>query len=95
VLLAIDYETGKVRWRRESGTGRVSPGILTTAGNLLFTGDASGNLLALDPADGKVLWHSRPGGSMNNGPITYQIDGRQFIVIAVDDVLYAWSLPED
>jgi hypothetical protein len=32
---------------------------------------------------------------MNNGPITYQIDGRQFIVIAVDDVLYAWSLPED
>lgn len=95
VLLAIDYETGKVRWRRESGTGGVSPGILTTAGNLLFTGDASGNLLALDPGDGKVLWHSRPGGSMNNGPMTYQIDGRQFIVAAADDVLYAWSLPED
>jgi alcohol dehydrogenase (cytochrome c) len=95
VLLALDYQTGKVRWRRESGSGRGSPGILTTAGGLLFTGDTSGNLVALDAADGKALWHSRPGGSMNNGPMTYQIDGRQYVVTAADDVLYAWTLPED
>jgi alcohol dehydrogenase (cytochrome c) len=93
-LLALDYQTGKVRWRRESGTGRGSPGVLTTAGHLLFTADASGNLLALDPSDGKVLWHSRAGGTMNNGPMSYEVDGKQYVVMNVDDVLYAWTLPE-
>ncbi len=95
VLLALDYQTGKVRWRRESGTGRGSPGILTTAGRLLFTGDTGGNTLALDAADGKALWHTRPGGIMNNGPITYELDGRQYILTAADDMLFAWALPED
>lgn len=94
VLLAIDYKTGKVRWRREIGAGYATPGLLTTAGGLLFTGDSEGNVLALDPADGKALWHTRPGGGMNNGPITYTLDGRQYIVTAADDMLFAWALPE-
>ena len=74
-LLALDYQTGKVVWRRESGAGIGSPGILTTAGHLLFTGDVSGNLLALDPATGQVLWHTRGGGNLSNPPMTYQLDG--------------------
>jgi alcohol dehydrogenase (cytochrome c) len=95
VLLAIDYQTGDIRWRRDGGSGRGSPGILTTAGHLLFTGDAEGNLLALDPDNGKALWHTRPGGTMSNGPMTYEIGGRQFVVTAADDMLYAWTLPGD
>jgi alcohol dehydrogenase (cytochrome c) len=92
VLLALDYRTGKIRWSRESGNGRGYPGILTTAGHLLFTGDISGNLLALDPSDGHVLWHTRPGGVLNSAPMTYQLDGTQYVLTGIDGVLYAWSL---
>jgi alcohol dehydrogenase (cytochrome c) len=95
VLLALDYQTGKVRWRQEMGSGRGSPGVLTTAGHLLFTGDLGGNLLALDPSDGKILWHTRGGGTMDNGPMTYEVHGRQYVVTAVNNMLYAWSLPQN
>jgi alcohol dehydrogenase (cytochrome c) len=92
VLLALDYRTGKICWSRESGRGLGYPGILTTAGHLLFTGDIFGNLLALDPADGQVLWHTRPGGVLNSAPMTYQLDGTQYVLTGIDGVLYAWSL---
>jgi alcohol dehydrogenase (cytochrome c) len=93
VLLALDYQTGKIRWQRESGKGLGGASVLTTAGNLLFTADASGNLLALDPANGHVLWHTRPGGLVDYAaPMTYQLDGTQYVVTGVDGVLYAWTL---
>jgi alcohol dehydrogenase (cytochrome c) len=92
ILLAVDYQTGKIAWKRESGKGYDHAGILTTAGHLLFTGDASGNLLALDPSNGDVLWHTRPGEIQDPAPITYQLDGTQYIVTGVDGVMYAWTL---
>ncbi len=92
VLLALDYRTGKVAWERKEGKGMNFSGILTTAGHLLFTGDSSGNLLALDPSNGDVLWHTRLGGPMDPAPITYQLDGTQYVVAGVDGVMYAWSL---
>jgi alcohol dehydrogenase (cytochrome c) len=92
-LVAIDYQTGKIRWSREEDSGVSYPGILTTAGHLLFTADVNGNLLALDPESGKVRWHAYGGGLMNSSPMTYQWAGRQFVLTAVDTVLYAWALP--
>jgi len=93
VLLALDYKTGKPAWKREGGKGYAQAGVLTTAGHLLFTADASGNLLALDPSTGKVLWHTRPGGTaLDPAPITYELDGTQYIVTGADSVLYAWTL---
>jgi acido-empty-quinoprotein group A len=94
VLAAIDYQTGKVRWSRELGPGEGVAGILTMAGRLLFTADNAGNLLALDPATGKTLWRSYGGGRMAASPMTYELDGRQYVIMGVDGVLYAWSLPE-
>lgn len=94
-LEAIDYQTGKLRWQRPSGDGMSTQGILTTAGHLLFTGDTSGNLLALDVADGRALWHTRLGGNLSNAPMTYEVDGRQYVLMAVNDVLYAWSIEND
>ena len=94
VLVALDYQTGKPRWSRKNGSGRGAAGILTTAGGLLFTGDTEGNLLVLDAESGKVLWHTAPGGSLSSSPMTYQLDGRQYVLTGVDGVLYAWSLPE-
>ncbi len=94
-LKAIDYQTGKVAWSRDlSGRGFGWPGILTTAGKLLFTADDWGNLLALDPATGRTLWHIYAGGTLSSSPMTYELDGRQYVLIPVDSVVYAWALPE-
>jgi acido-empty-quinoprotein group A len=92
-LRALDYRTGKVVWNHELGNGESLSGILTTRGGLLFTADNSGNLLAMDPATGKTLWHLNAGGRMDASPMTYQLDGRQYLIMAVQDVLYAFALP--
>ena len=91
---AVDYRTGSVVWNHEIGNGESIAGILTTAGHLLFTADNSGNLLALDPATGKTLWHLNVGGHLVASPMTYQLDGRQYLIIPVQDILYAFALPE-
>ena len=93
-LRALDYRTGKVVWNHETGETENSAGILTTAGHLLFSADTSGNLLALDPATGKTLWHLNAGGRMAASPMTYELDGRQYALFAVQDVLYAFALPD-
>ena len=95
MLKAIDLKTGKVRWSHDyRGTGNVS-GLLTTAGKLLFGGDTSGHFIAFDPASGKILWHAGVGASISNGPISYELDNRQYIVAAADDMLYAFALPSE
>ena len=94
LLVAIDYRTGKIRWTKEQGEGAAHPGILTTAGHLLITGDVSGNLLVLDPEDGRTLWHIYAGGLLGSSPMTYELEGRQYILTAVDSVVYAWALPQ-
>ncbi len=71
VLEGIDTKTGDVKWRHELGEGEDTAGILTTAGKLLFTADNSENLIILDPATGKTLWHTRVGGRMVASPMTY------------------------
>jgi alcohol dehydrogenase (cytochrome c) len=92
-LRALDYKTGKVVWNHELGNGGTIAGILTTAGHLLFTADNSGNLLALDPATGKTLWHLNVGGDLMASPMTYQLDGRQYLIVPIQDNLYAFALP--
>jgi len=94
-LKAIDYQTGKVRWERDmSGGGKSGwPNILTTAGHLVFTPDSSGQALALDPATGKVLWRAYTGGTATMAPMTYELDGKQYVVTPADSVMYAWTLP--
>jgi acido-empty-quinoprotein group A len=92
-LRALDYRTGKVVWNHELGDRESLAGILTTAGHLLFSADNSGNLLALDPTTGKTLWHLNAGGPMQASPMTYELDGRQYLIMAVQNILYAFALP--
>jgi alcohol dehydrogenase (cytochrome c) len=97
-LTAIDYKTGKTVWRVKypsvgGGGGGGGAGVLTTAGKLLFAGDAGGNIVARDPANGKPLWHARVG-PLSNAPETYAIDGRQYLLVASGDTLYAFALYE-
>ncbi len=92
VLEGIDYKTGEVRWKHEIGPGEGSGGIMTTAGKLLFSADTSGNLLALSPSTGETLWHINLGGRVPNSPMTYEVGGKQYLVFACGDTLYAFTL---
>ncbi len=93
VLEAIDYRTGKIRWTHELGSGSAGAGVLTTDSGLTFTGDTHGNVLALATADGKTLWHAGTGAHMEASPITYTLDGRQYVLTASGGVMFAWALP--
>ena len=95
VLLAIDYKTGKVAWKHKfpsGGFGNAYPGVLTTAGKLLFTGDPSGNFLAFDPTVDRILWHFRLGSMVSNGPSTYVLNGSQHLIVAAGDTLFSFKL---
>lgn len=89
MLLALDYRTGKPRWTHAWKSGGQS-GILTTAGNLVFT-SGSGGLEALDATTGEPLWHSRIG-TITNAPITYELDGLQYVVAASGGTVFTFVL---
>jgi alcohol dehydrogenase (cytochrome c) len=91
-LRAIDYRTGEFRWTHDLGDGGAPAGVLTTASGVTFSGDSSGNLLALRTTDGTTLWHSSIG-TVGNSPITYELDGRQYLVVSGGGVLFAFVLP--
>jgi alcohol dehydrogenase (cytochrome c) len=91
-IRAIDYQTGKIRWSHDIGDAAGTAGILTTDSGLTFTGDVNGNALALRTSDGSTLWHATLG-RMGNSPITYELDGRQYLLMAAGSALYAWTLP--
>lgn len=93
MMKAIDVRTGKIRWTHEyTGRGGFT-GALSTAGRLVFTADGNMNLAAFDATTGKTLWHMYPGGAMTTAPMTYELDGRQYVVFNVDSVIYAFALP--
>ena len=94
IIEAIDYQTGKIRWSHELGPEGSGAGVLTTDSGLTFTGDAMGNFLALDSKNGNTLWHAGSGSHIVSSPITYELDGRQYILMSSGGVLFAWALPE-
>ncbi len=93
VLEAIDYKTGKIRWTHEAGQNGDGAGVLTTDSGVTFTGDGNGNVLALDTATGKTLWHAGSGARIESSPTTYDLDGRQYVLVGSGSVLFAWALP--
>jgi len=90
-LMAIDYKTGKVAWKHEWAAGGGVTHTLTTAGKLLFNSNGQ-NLIAFDPANGKILWHTTLMAPPSAGPITYLVDGKQYLVVAAGDSLYAFTV---
>jgi alcohol dehydrogenase (cytochrome c) len=98
VLEALDYKTGDLRWSHAytnadtMGGGLGGPGILTTGGDLLFSGDFDGNLIAFSATKGDILWHFPMRHSLGNGPETYLLDGRQYLIAGGGDTLYAFAL---
>lgn len=95
-LRAIDIETGKIIWEKPQigpSEGKRNPGVLVTAGGLLFHGDPSGDFVALDERDGKTLWHFPANGENKASPMTYMVDGKQLIAIAIGPNIICFGLP--
>jgi alcohol dehydrogenase (cytochrome c) len=91
MLQAIDYKTGKVRWSHPwDSAGR--SGLLSTAGNLVFTGGAGNLFEALNATTGDVLWATRLPSVVSNGPITYELDGLQHVVVAAGNSIVSFVM---
>jgi alcohol dehydrogenase (cytochrome c) len=92
VLRAIDYQTGTIKWSHDLMGGAGTAGVLTTASGVTFTGDSANSAIALRTSDGTTLWHSGIG-RVGNSPITYELDGRQYVLFGGATGLYAFALP--
>ena len=96
-LQAIDYKTGIVKWRHPyheliGFPGATYPGMLSTEGGLLFTGDPSGDFIAYDVKTGKSLWHALVGSTVSNTPETFMMDGKQYVIVGSGENLFAFYL---
>jgi acido-empty-quinoprotein group A len=99
VLQAIDPLTGNTAWRHVYPNLNEAPvtlgaSILTTASNLLITGDDQKDAIIYSADKGQILWHYEMNANESSGVISYLLDGKQYIVFGAGDSLYAWSLPQ-
>jgi alcohol dehydrogenase (cytochrome c) len=92
-VMALDIRTGEKKWKFDM-TDVTDSGILTTASDLLFTGGREGYFYALDARTGALLWKASVGGPVSAAPITYSIDGKQYVAIAAGHALFVYGLRE-
>jgi alcohol dehydrogenase (cytochrome c) len=92
-IRAIDPRTGEKKWDFKM-VSFTECGVLTTASDILFGGGMDGNFVALDAKNGEPLWHAYLGGVNASGPITYAVDGKQYVVGTGGGVMYVFALPD-
>lgn len=106
-LTALDLNKGgAVAWSVKAGS-RLSGGTLATAGGLVFSGEEDGHLGAHDAENGRLLWRFQCGAGIGGPPVTYAIDGKQYVAVAAGgasftkasgfgtgDALVVFALPE-
>jgi alcohol dehydrogenase (cytochrome c) len=92
-VTALDPQTGEKRWEFKM-VGYTEAGILTTATDLLFSGGMEGNFFALDARTGKALWQVGMGDTIAGGPMTYSVNGHQYVAVCSGSELYVFGLPE-
>lgn len=80
-FVAIDTETGKIAWTKLTDQPLMG-GALATAGNLVFFGEGNGDFNALNAQTGEKLWHYNLGAGVNAPPVTYEVNGVQYIAVA-------------
>ncbi|MSV29019.1 MAG: PQQ-dependent dehydrogenase, methanol/ethanol family [Bryobacterales bacterium] len=94
-LRAFDPKTGLKKWEYPmTGPGESWAGTVSTAGNVVFFGDDDGQLVAVDARDGKHLWHFNMGEGLTASPITYAVDGKQYVAIASATAIFSFGLHE-
>jgi len=93
VVRALDPRTGEKVWDFNM-IGMSESGLLTTGGDLLFSGNREGYFFALDARSGQLLWKRYLGGQVIASPITYLVDGKQYVSIASGHSLFTFGLPQ-
>jgi PQQ-dependent dehydrogenase (methanol/ethanol family) len=93
-VMALDPETGDVKWRYKISQATLGGGVLATGGGLVFAAAGDGNLIALDSKTGTLKWRFQTGARIGASPMTYSVDGKQFVAVSAGNVLYSFALPE-
>jgi outer membrane protein assembly factor BamB len=91
-IRAIDPKTGEKKWDFRMPNPRTEAGVLTTASDVLFSGGVDGAFYALDARDGKQLWKTNLGPSVMAGPMTYSVEGKQYVSIMSGNSLFTFGL---
>ena len=95
VLRAIDIQTGRIAWELpQVGAGDTWGGVLSTASGLVFVGEDDGAFTAVEARTGQRLWRFAANAAWRGSPMTYVVDGRQYVAIAGGGVVYAFALPD-
>ena len=94
ILLAFNVDTGQVAWRYpQVGQGDSWAGTMTTLGGLVFFGDDAGSFEAVDARTGAPLWHFNTGQPLHASPMSYAVQGTQYVAIASGSDLFTFALP--
>lgn len=92
-LRALDPFTAKLKWEFKFDSTSWS-GAMSTAGGLVFSGDMQGSVIAFDANSGKSLWHFQTGASIYSAPISFELDNKQYVVVASGGSLFAFRLAD-
>ena len=84
---AISVETGETLWKHEQRAGHMS--LVATGGGLIFGGDVAGDFKAYDEMTGEVLWSNNIGLMISGYPVTYAVDGKQYVAVSSGTSLVA------
>ncbi len=94
ILVALSVADGKMAWRYpQVGRGDSSGGTLSTDGGLLFFADDAGSFEAVEATTGRVLWHFNTGQPIHASPMTYAVDGVQYVAISAGSDVFSFALP--
>jgi alcohol dehydrogenase (cytochrome c) len=94
VLLAYNLETNSFVWKYpQVGTAHSQGGTVSTAGGLLFFGDDANSFEALDAKSGKPLWHFNTGQTFTASPMSYAVEGKQYVAVASGSDIFSFGLP--
>lgn len=88
---AIDPLTGERKWEYKM-SDVTDAGVLTTASDVLFSGGREGHFFALDARTGALLWKVNVGGGVASGPISYAVNGRQYVAVSAGSALFVYAL---
>jgi alcohol dehydrogenase (cytochrome c) len=91
-IRALDPKTGEKKWDYRMAMPRTDAGVMTTASDVLFSGGADGSFYALDARDGKLLWQTNLGPSVMSGPMTFMVNGNQYVSVVSGNVLFTFGL---
>jgi len=90
-IRAFDPKTGARKWEFKMADVSMS-GILTTASDVLFAGGREGYFWAIDARTGAELWKANLGGEVASGPMTYSVNGRQYVSVSAGSTLFTYVL---